>query len=151
MRILPDGLVVRILAFNSRINDGTRLWPSAAGFFFFNDTATTEIYTLSLHDALPILSPSRARELFLNSQCRRDAARPDRAAWAEQRLLAAAATRSATGSASPRPDRTRWLGGLRRAFAPAFRAGSLYPLARGCRRLWRGVNGFGAATLFGAR
>jgi len=23
-------------------------------FFFFNDTATTEIYTLSLHDALPI-------------------------------------------------------------------------------------------------
>src|SRR6266496_6655724 len=24
-------------------------------FFFFNDTATTEIYTLSLHDALPIL------------------------------------------------------------------------------------------------
>src|SRR2546430_10325708 len=26
-------------------------------FFFFNDTATTEIYTLSLHDALPILAP----------------------------------------------------------------------------------------------
>src|SRR6266478_5495844 len=26
------------------------------GFFFFNDTATTEIYTLSLHDALPIHS-----------------------------------------------------------------------------------------------
>src|SRR2546428_520120 len=25
--------------------------------FFFNDTATTEIYTLSLHDALPILPP----------------------------------------------------------------------------------------------
>src|SRR5712664_4871849 len=28
-------------------------------FFFFNDTATTEIYTLSLHDALPI-SPRKA-------------------------------------------------------------------------------------------
>src|SRR4051794_41826942 len=27
-----------------------------APFFFFNDTATTEIYTLSLHDALPISS-----------------------------------------------------------------------------------------------
>src|SRR2546430_15485977 len=27
-------------------------------FFFFNDTATTEIYTLSLHDALPIYSAS---------------------------------------------------------------------------------------------
>src|SRR2546430_4701111 len=33
-------------------------------FFFFNDTATTEIYTLSLHDALPIfqLSARRRRE-----------------------------------------------------------------------------------------
>src|SRR5258706_10501260 len=28
-------------------------------FFFFNDTATTEIYTLSLHDALPISSEHR--------------------------------------------------------------------------------------------
>src|SRR5258708_20750772 len=28
--------------------------PGAVSFFFFNDTATTEIYTLSLHDALPI-------------------------------------------------------------------------------------------------
>src|SRR2546426_7176726 len=28
-------------------------------FFFFNDTATTEIYTLSLHDALPILAGRR--------------------------------------------------------------------------------------------
>src|SRR2546430_7186453 len=29
-------------------------------FFFFNDTATTEIYTLSLHDALPICAAPRA-------------------------------------------------------------------------------------------
>src|SRR5256885_6794711 len=28
--------------------------PALDSFFFFNDTATTEIYTLSLHDALPI-------------------------------------------------------------------------------------------------
>src|SRR5258708_40196301 len=28
--------------------------PQSFFFFFFNDTATTEIYTLSLHDALPI-------------------------------------------------------------------------------------------------
>src|SRR5258706_14198701 len=28
--------------------------PPSSIFFFFNDTATTEIYTLSLHDALPI-------------------------------------------------------------------------------------------------
>src|SRR5256885_11073443 len=30
-------------------------------FFFFNDTATTEIYTLSLHDALPIATEALAR------------------------------------------------------------------------------------------
>src|SRR5438552_11409081 len=30
-------------------------------FFFFNDTATTEIYTLSLHDALPISSAAHER------------------------------------------------------------------------------------------
>src|SRR3712207_9111225 len=38
---------------------------SLCRFFFFNDTATTEIYTLSLHDALPIyrapLAPVRER------------------------------------------------------------------------------------------
>src|SRR5258708_12430202 len=38
--------------------------PLSFPFFFFNDTATTEIYTLSLHDALPICScrsPSSGR------------------------------------------------------------------------------------------
>ena len=36
------------------------LFLAALGwFFFFNDTATTEIYTLSLHDALPICKPRR--------------------------------------------------------------------------------------------
>src|SRR6476660_9929208 len=32
-------------------------------FFFFNDTATTEIYTLSLHDALPIFAVEVAHQL----------------------------------------------------------------------------------------
>src|SRR6266853_6210632 len=32
-------------------------------FFFFNDTATTEIYTLSLHDALPISCQKRRQAL----------------------------------------------------------------------------------------
>src|SRR5476651_2730003 len=38
-----------------------RVFESARAFlfFFFNDTATTEIYTLSLHDALPILRACR--------------------------------------------------------------------------------------------
>src|SRR6202035_6197264 len=53
-------------------------------FFFFNDTATTEIYTLSLHDALPI-SISSAR-----STC--STARSSR--W----------TASASGCAPPRSE-----------------------------------------------
>src|SRR3712207_6851793 len=48
-------------------------------FFFFNDTATTEIYTLSLHDALPIFEGGR---------------HGDRAA-----------RRRAPGGAGPHPDR----------------------------------------------
>src|SRR2546430_15346876 len=36
-------------------------------FFFFNDTATTEIYTLSLHDALPILTKRSAVGFLLRS------------------------------------------------------------------------------------
>src|SRR2546422_9962081 len=39
---------MRLLAFV------TFAFTSHSSFFFFNDTATTEIYTLSLHDALPI-------------------------------------------------------------------------------------------------
>src|SRR3712207_7913057 len=36
--------------------------------FFFNDTATTEIYTLSLHDALPIWSSGRMQTLVSIAQ-----------------------------------------------------------------------------------
>src|SRR6266480_2389064 len=46
-------------------------------YFFFNDTATTEIYTLSLHDALPI--SSRARPARRRSPWRRRRAGPARA------------------------------------------------------------------------
>src|SRR5256885_4946014 len=46
----------------------TTTQPSTSSFFFFNDTATTEIYTLSLHDALPI------------SQSRHDVEQPQAAA-----------------------------------------------------------------------
>src|SRR5258705_1963430 len=42
------------------VNPSTPSATSCSSFFFFNDTATTEIYTLSLHDALPI---SRRGEL----------------------------------------------------------------------------------------
>ena len=36
------------------VEHGTKLFLFFFFLFFFNDTATTEIYTLSLHDALPI-------------------------------------------------------------------------------------------------
>src|SRR2546430_7999979 len=39
-------------------------------FFFFNDTATTEIYTLSLHDALPISMTRRSGEAARHSRRR---------------------------------------------------------------------------------
>src|SRR2546430_17286065 len=38
-------------------------------FFFFNDTATTEIYTLSLHDALPILRRLYSATSFGGAHC----------------------------------------------------------------------------------
>src|SRR2546425_4772531 len=53
-------------------------------FFFFNDTATTEIYTLSLHDALPILevmsTEQKCRELLGRGDGARHPARVDMAA-----------------------------------------------------------------------
>src|SRR5215213_2735211 len=59
-------------------------------FFFFNDTATTEIYTLSLHDALR--SPPRC--------CRNSAAR-----WCWDRSSSASTSRCRS-SPSARPTRT---------------------------------------------
>src|SRR3712207_9216892 len=68
-------------------------WIATSGrliLFFFNDTATTEIYTLSLHDALPIfpaqprpLPPPRRRDPPRRAAVRpaghrQDAARPGR-------------------------------------------------------------------------
>src|SRR3712207_9338330 len=45
--------------------DNSELQLCLLFFFFFNDTATTEIYTLSLHDALPIYGRVRAVPLFV--------------------------------------------------------------------------------------
>src|SRR5262249_62244519 len=48
--ILPSSLLILLLSTSSP--SSPRLYSPS--FFFFNDPATTEIYTLSLHDALPI-------------------------------------------------------------------------------------------------
>src|SRR3712207_8965407 len=61
-------------------------------FFFFNDTATTEIYTLSLHDALPIYERLEKRM----------AGRLDGRACEATRSGAAAVERSAWGSGGDR-------------------------------------------------
>src|SRR6266508_6876590 len=51
-------------------------------FFFFNDTATTEIYTLSLHDALPICG--RPREPGTRARRARGCRRPARCCRSEE-------------------------------------------------------------------
>src|SRR3712207_8546004 len=55
-------------------------YNSSMIFFFFNDTATTEIYTLSLHDALPIWRRSTCRSpaAATASSTRRTSATPGR-------------------------------------------------------------------------
>src|SRR5712664_4425805 len=65
---------------------------SCLRFFFFNDTATTEIYTLSLHDALPIQNPCRRmaiegpprspRTRFLDRKSTRLNSSPDQISYA---------------------------------------------------------------------
>src|SRR5258708_428716 len=63
----PDHLAFRLLLVENesiaseKVMVAVTVWPASASLmwlflFFFNDTATTEIYTLSLHDALPILA-----------------------------------------------------------------------------------------------
>src|SRR3712207_6953946 len=60
-------------------------------FFFFNDTATTEIYTLSLHDALPISSP---------------ATEPTALGHSNTSAPISAVTRAASGNQASAPSRT---------------------------------------------
>src|SRR5690349_24035114 len=59
-------------------------------YFFFTDTATTEIYTLSLHDALPISRPGAS------------------SSWTARSPRAPRASSATTSRASPRSGRNRW-------------------------------------------
>src|ERR1039457_2703891 len=94
--------------------------PCDAGmvFFFFNDTATTAIYTLSLHDALPIYQPDEIGSGKMVGHINRDR---DIRPWERfgyrvageyrpcPRVAAASSWRSAGGSspASPRTASNR--------------------------------------------
>src|SRR2546430_5774242 len=65
--------------------------------FFFNDTATTEIYTLSLHDALPISPDPRPGKSLLRTKSARDAGKlssPNRTARDRSREIYLNADRS---------------------------------------------------------
>src|SRR3712207_7736560 len=71
--------------------------------FFFNDTATTEIYTLSLHDALPIcpaFRPPRARTSRSCARPRRAGSGPSRRGWTPHGP-------SRPASTAPGPGRSR--------------------------------------------
>src|SRR5471030_3078193 len=63
MRTFIAGAIITGLSLS---RSAVEAWSSAMpfSFFFFNDTATTEIYTLSLHDALPISFGDFGPDLF---------------------------------------------------------------------------------------
>src|SRR6266542_4387074 len=86
-------------------------------FFFFNDTATTEIYTLSLHDALPILPHRRDRRRPGTALCR-----------GLRRRGTARAVRSAQSVRRPADVAPRHRGGAR---LPAITPGIRAPCGRG--------------------
>src|SRR5690349_23462191 len=69
---------------------------SSARFFVFNDTATTEIYSLSLHDALPICEPMLGLPTFLSSFIAREL---------YGQAQRAPARRRPPRAGDPRPDR----------------------------------------------
>src|SRR5215217_7600227 len=87
--------------------------------FFFNDTATTEIYTLSLHDALPIARRPRrpwAASPASPARPRRAGRRDRRHAWFASRTLLHVRGPSFSSSTRIEGASTRWraIGGERR-------------------------------------
>src|SRR2546430_7654845 len=99
-------------------------------FFFFNDTATTEIYTLSLHDALPISSPGATWRVRRSES---------RTAIRRRRCRTASARRSPTrscGRSGPRGGGSR--GHRRRAARWRIRRGSARPPRTAPTRRGRG-------------
>src|SRR2546427_4968356 len=73
--------------------------------FFFNDTATTEIYTLSLHDALPICASTRSAPAIARNECSRTGKRCG-AGWAVARIGSTSGRSTPSSpSASARRDR----------------------------------------------
>src|SRR2546426_868946 len=80
------------------------LFLTFSSFFFFNDTATTEIYTLSLHDALPISATCAVNATRRGGDERTS---PRRRATTERRPSAPTTTRLRYVSRFPLPDRAK--------------------------------------------
>src|SRR5205085_12399237 len=59
-RVVVRFAAVRTLGWRPGLRDVRAVASCGYVLFFFNDTTTTEIYTLSLHDALPISRPARS-------------------------------------------------------------------------------------------
>src|SRR2546429_7909367 len=103
-------------------------------FFFFNDTATTEIYTLSLHDALPI-----SRNISAAGPCAGKGTPPetldclshDTGRWTLHLLQRSRSERRADAFSAARTS--VFLTDVRSFFRPAFR--SLPPYRAGLPRL----------------
>src|SRR3712207_8587480 len=70
--------------------------------FFFNDTATTEIYTLSLHDALPISRTSSEAPALIARPC--GAKMPPFASSRSRRSIPGPRGRDPTSNATPTPS-----------------------------------------------
>src|SRR6266478_8231228 len=66
-----------MVAFLSSVANASVLFRFFLFFFFFNDTATTEIYTLSLHDALPIFWAGAGEQPTPREQSHRSPFRPE--------------------------------------------------------------------------
>src|SRR5256885_12243257 len=64
-----------------QVNDLHSIWLCGQVYFFFNDPATTEIYTLSLHDALPIAAPRASAVVIQPSKPGAPVVVPDLARW----------------------------------------------------------------------
>src|SRR5438874_3422444 len=93
---------------------------SSRCFFFFNGTATTEIYTLSLHDALPIWKAGRAR----GASCRACRSRPRRAAADSRSPFSRSSPPRGIGSSRRSAPTTRSCARSRRSCSPSSAAPS---------------------------
>src|SRR3989449_8788896 len=106
-------------------------------FFFFNDTATTEIYTLSLHDALPI-SIARAVAAFYDPDYRPIPAMSPQADRFPDRTATVTRLIEAIRDGQPMPDlrpEVRWPAGYTLSQVRAMLAGAPAPVFIDCQDL----------------